>query len=195
MHPDTGPLERNIRPRPSPLAHRINNGILQLQCTEVRMRNRRMPATEIAGKRRPRSQVSRPIDPPHSRIEALSIRDFKPAELEEYPIGDARFETSTVRGAQPPGERDACGALLGVLCPERRQLASQQIGQPSRRARKELLGFRVQVDPILALSPAPYGSSPSIADLLITIDRATSSSARCTSRARAMTCRAQSPTA
>src|SRR2546427_318014 len=129
--------------------------------------------------------MGNPVDATHGRVKPLRIRNLKPAELEEHPIGDARFETSAIGHAQLAGEGNTGGALLGILRPERRQLTSKQIGQSPRSAREELPGVRVQLERSrLVDRQAP-----------VTKDRATSSSAPCTYQERATTCPAQSPTA
>ena len=84
-----------------------------------------MATAEIAGDRRTRGEVRRPVDTTRSGVKPLSVRDVKPPKLEEHTIGETRFDTSPVRRSQTPGESDAGGALLQVLCPERRQFASQ----------------------------------------------------------------------
>src|SRR5260370_38361026 len=108
------------------------------------MRDLRMAAAKIAGERGTRSEMRRPVDTTRSRVERLSVRDVKPPQLEEHTIGDTRFETSAVRRSQIAGESDAGGTLLHVLRPERRQLASQQIGESSRGAPAETGCFAFQ---------------------------------------------------
>ena len=62
-----GRSERNIRPGTRALPQRIDNRILQLQRTKVRVSDQRMPPAEIASERRPGRKMRRPVDSTDSR--------------------------------------------------------------------------------------------------------------------------------
>jgi len=107
VYPNTRPLRRNIRSRTSGLPYAIDNGVFQFQRTKVRMRDRRMATAEIAREGRTRGEMRRPVDPTRGRVKTFSVYDVKPPKLEEHPIGDTRFETGAIRGAQRARESDA----------------------------------------------------------------------------------------
>ncbi len=71
MDPHPGPFALHVRPVAGPGAKSVADRILQLQRAEVRMRDLRMLAGEIAGERGRRAQMARPIDAPHLRIELI----------------------------------------------------------------------------------------------------------------------------
>src|SRR3954452_541683 len=138
VDPDTGPVQSDVGPGTRAIAQRINNRILQLQRTKVRVIDQRMPPTEIARERRPWRKMRRPVDSTGSPIEPLGVSDFEAPQLEEHAIGNSRLEARAVRHAQVPGEGNTGGALLRADRAESHQLTCQQIRQAARGARKKL---------------------------------------------------------
>src|SRR6185437_13560261 len=106
---------------------------------EMAVRDRRMPAAEIAGERRPGTQVLGPVDFPGRGVEVVGARRLEARDLEEYAVGEPRLEAGAIRGLERAAERHAGRALPHVGRAQARQLFRQQIRQAARNTRQELV--------------------------------------------------------
>ena len=177
VHPDTRALERHVRPRAGGEAQRIDNAVLELQRPEVTMSDRGVPPAEVARQRSGRPQVSGPVDAAHGRVKLIRVARLELHELEKHPVGGARPQAGSIGTLQRAGERHTGRALAQLLRATRAQFPRHEVGKAAGRAGEKL--ERLHTGDRLTLRTS----------------RSTSSSAPCTSPARAATCRVRCPTA
>ena len=137
VHAHARTFRRDIGPRTRRRAQRIDDAVLELEGPEMRVRDRRMAATELAGERRLRPKVRRPVDAGDAVVEFRRVARLELRDLEEHPVGDARPQAGAVGALEWPGERDAPGALARPERTASGELGDQQIREAPGSAREK----------------------------------------------------------
>src|SRR5215470_14632652 len=185
MHAHVRPRACHVRTGAGGRAQRIDDAVLELQRTELGMRDRWMAPAEIAGERGTGSELRGPVEGGDRGVKFARIVRLEARELQVHTVRGARPQAGAVRALERAREGHLQRALAHVLRAAAGELAREEIRAAARRA-----GEKVELGSAHARERGrclPGFTPPT--------GRSTWSSARCTSRAREGTCRGRYRTA
>jgi len=89
MHAHVRALACHIGADAARRAQRVDDTVLELQCAEMGVGDRRMPPAEITGERRARGELGAPVERAHRAMELVCIACREVRELEVDAASDA----------------------------------------------------------------------------------------------------------
>ena len=133
VQPHVGRVDVHGRPSTRPLAELIDDGVLDLQRGELRVRDRRAAARAIDGQRAVDGEMLAPVDGAHAVVERLGSRRRKRGDSSSTRFATrdhrhARYACSSVAVA-----RHAAALDFDVDDAARRELLGRQIRRAGRR--------------------------------------------------------------
>ena len=139
VDPQIRPLEIDGWPRPTHLAHSIDDRIFDLERPKVRVRYLGISGTEVDGQGSSGPQVIAPVEAADTLIERLGRRRCEGGDRQEHPTGRARPETGAVTDLERPDKGHPRAAWLDIAGAERLELFGEDLLDPLGRRCKEAM--------------------------------------------------------
>src|SRR5215468_1523128 len=138
MHAYVRPRACHVRTRASGRAQRIDDAVLELQGTELCMRDRWMAPAEIAGERGTGSELRGPVEGGDRGVKLARIVRLEARELQIHTVRGARPQAGAVRALERAREGHLQGALAHALRAAAAELPREEIREAARRAGEEV---------------------------------------------------------